>query len=342
MEPEPVTHEFAIAENVIVRFTTVASPRRLEKYFFMVKPKSTDFSTVQHPAQILSSPTLILSPMALAQSSSMSCAWSVNRLFVLGQREVFTYRVMHSAQLLFSSVEVINPVGRVVSTANVLRGDILPMREQVHNAEKCCTMDEMAGERAVLIRGSQDWGICVGKWKGFVEGVPGVPGVKETPEKHSVKGTPGIKGQPGRLSIKFFSLFGTREWKHVEKRGDEFSISFGKKATVVVNLRTGMISFPPKVHGVPEAIALGFSIAILHLLCQPYSPASYTRPSADSSNIISKPRSIRNENLLLVVAAGYYANSVPTNCYIKYETGGGACGGCGGCGGCSGCGCGCG
>jgi len=331
VEPEPVAHELAIAENVIVRFTTVASPPIIEKYFFMVKPKKTDFSIKQHPAQILSSPTLILSPMALAQSSSTYCAWSVNRLFGHGQREVFTYRIMHSAQLLFSSVEVINHAGRIVSTAHVIRGDILPMREQVYNAEKCCTIDEKAGERAILIRGSQDWGICVGKWKGLVQGVPGVPG------------TPGIKGQPGHLSIEFFSLIGTRGWKHVRQREDKFSIVFGalKNTTVDVDLRNGTISFPPEVHDVPEAIALGFSVAILHLLCQPYSQASCTRPSAAASGRIGKPRSIRNEDLLLVVAAGYYANSVPTNSYIKYKTGEGACGGCGGCGGC-GCGCGCG
>ena len=77
----------------------------------------------------------------------------------------------------------------------------------MNNEEKCCTLNEMAGERAILIRGSKDWGICVGKWEGFVKGVPGVPGVKGTPGNPGVRGTPGIKGQPGFLAIKFFSLF---------------------------------------------------------------------------------------------------------------------------------------
>ena len=49
VEPEPVTHELAIAENVIVRFTTLANPPRLDKYHFTVKPKK-NFNTVQHPA----------------------------------------------------------------------------------------------------------------------------------------------------------------------------------------------------------------------------------------------------------------------------------------------------
>jgi len=238
---------------------------------------------------------------------------------------------MHSALLLFSSVEVIDHAGRVVSTAHLIREDVIPTREQVKNTEKCCTMNEMAGERAVLIRGSQDWGICVGKWEGFVKGVPGVPGKEGTPDNPGVKGIPGIKGQPGHLSIKFFSLFGSCEWKHVEKRGDKFIIVLlGKKITVEVDLRSGMISFPPEVQDLPEAIALGFSIAILHLLCQPYSrigKTNYSKPSEAVSGQSSKPRGIRTEDLMLVVAAGYYADNVPTNSYIKYETGGGACGG---------------
>ena len=339
VEPEPVTHELAIVDNIIVRFTTLANPPRRDRYYFTVKLK-TNFSTVQHPAQILSFPTLVLSPLSLAQSSSASCALSVDGLLDYGNREVFTYRVIHSAQLLLSSVEVINNAGRVLSTAHLIRGDILPTRFQVNKPEKCCTMDEMAGERAILIRGSQDWGICVGKWEGFVKGVPGVPGVKGTSGNPGVRGIPGIKGQPGFLSIKFFSLFGAREWKRVEKRGDIFSICLlGKKITVDVDLRTGMISFPPEVHDVPEAIALGFSIAILHLLCQPYpstTKTNYLKPSKAASDQRGKPRRIRNENLMLVVAAGYYADNVPTNSYIKYETGGGGSSGCGGCGGCGG------
>ena len=340
VEPEPITHELAIADNVIVRFTTVASPPRLDKYYFSVIPEK-HFITVQHPARILSSPTLFLSPLSQARSSA-PCVLSVHRLVDYGKREAFTCRVIHSAQLLFSSAEVIDHSGHVISTAHLIRGDVIPTKNQVTNPEKCCTLNEMAGERAILIRGSQDWGICVGKWEGFVKGVPGVPGVKGTPGNPGVRGIPGIKGQPGHLSIKFFSLFGAREWKRVEKRGDIFSISLlGKKITVDVDLRTGMISFPPEVHDVPEAIALGFAIAILHLLCQPYpstTKTNYLKPSEAASDQRSKPRRIHNENLMLVVAAGYYADNVPTNSYIKYETGEGGCGSCGACGGCSGCG----
>ena len=88
VKSEPVTHELAIADNVIVRFTTVANPPKHDKYHFAVMP-NRNFSTVQRPAQILSSPTLILSPQSLAQPSS-PCALSVHRLFDYGKREEFT------------------------------------------------------------------------------------------------------------------------------------------------------------------------------------------------------------------------------------------------------------
>ena len=300
VEPEPVTHELAIADNVIVRFTTVASPPRLDKYYFTVIPEKR-FTAVQHPARILSSPKLFLSPLSLAPSPA-PCVLSVHRLFDYhGKREAFTCRVIHSAPLQFSSVEVIDHAERVVSTAHVIRGDVIPTRNQVTNPEKCCTLNEMAGERAILIRGSQDWGICVGKWEGLVKGVPGVPGVKGTPDKPGVKGTPGKKSQPGQLSIKFFSLFGTNEWKHVEKRGDKFSIDLlGKKMTVDVDLRTGIISCQTEAHDVPKAIARGFSIAILHLLCQPYSTTvktDYMKPWYAGSGEGSAQRSIRSWDL---------------------------------------------
>ena len=74
---------------------------------------------------------------------------------------------------------------------------------------------------------------------------------------------------------------------------------------------------------VPEAIALAFSIAILHLLCQPYySPdvnnGCYTAPSVGENTQIEKPRRIHKEDLLFVVTAGYHANYVQSNSYLKF------------------------
>ena len=136
---------------------------------------------------------------------------SVHRVLDYRQRDAFTCRIMHSAELQLSSVEIVDNAKNVVSTAHVIRTDALPSREQLSNPDKYCTLDQTAGERAILIRGSEDWGICIGSWKGLVQGMPGVPGVPGVPDKSGIKGTPGIQGKPGLLSIKFFSLFGEQE-----------------------------------------------------------------------------------------------------------------------------------
>ena len=217
--PQPETHKLTIAGNLIVRFTTVVHPPQPDEYIFTVMPNG-DFSPVQDAASILSSPTLFLSPCSLNQTLASS-EMSLHRLVDCWGREAFTCRVMLSAELLFSSVEVMNHVDEVVSTAHLLRGNVLPTKEQVDKPQFCCNLDEAGGERAMLIRGCKDWGICIGKWKGAVKGVPGVPGIKGSEGSPGVKGTPGVKGQPGDLCIEFFSLFGVQECKRVRKQGEK-------------------------------------------------------------------------------------------------------------------------
>ena len=160
--PQPERHKLTIAGNLIVRFTTVVHPPQPDEYIFTVMPNG-DFSPVQDAASILSSPALFLSPCSLNQTLASS-EMSMHRLLDYWGREAFTCRVMHSAELLFSSVEVMNHVDEVVSTAHLLRGNVLPTKEQVGKPDFCCTLNEAGGERAMLIRGCKDWGICIGKW----------------------------------------------------------------------------------------------------------------------------------------------------------------------------------
>lgn len=125
----PETHELTIAENLIVRFTTVVHSPKPDEYFFSVMPNG-DFNPVQDVTSILSSPALFLSPFSLNQTVASS-EMSLHRLMDYFEREAFICRVMHSAELLFSSVEVMNQVGDVVSTAHLLRGNVLPAKKQV-------------------------------------------------------------------------------------------------------------------------------------------------------------------------------------------------------------------
>ena len=287
-------------------------------HFFRVKPRGTGFHSFRDPSKISGSLTLFLPPASLTRLPEASCETSTVQVLYGLDQEAFTYRIMHSVALQLSSVEVINNDGNVVSTAHLIQSHTLPRQLQVSNKEANCTLNE--GERAFLIRGSKDWGICIGKWEGYVRGVPGT------------RETRGIPGNPGYLKIKFFSLVETNEWITLHKNNmTNFEIYF-PTGTCTVDLRTGEISFPKRVDHVPESIALGFVIAMLHLICQPYQPTA--TPYNSISLNLSKPRRIDNENMKLVVAAGYYAST------IRDDAGGdcSGCGGCGGCGGCSACG----
>ena len=277
-----------------------------------MKPHGT-FQLLRDPSKISGSLTLFFPPASLACLPETSCETSTGQVFYGLNREAFTYRVMHSVALQLSSVEVINNDGNVVSTAHLIQSHTLPRQLQVSNKEANCTLNE--GERAFLVRGSKDWGICIGKWDGYVRGVPGT------------RETRGIPGNPGYLEIKFFSLFETNKWIPVYKNNmNDFKIYF-PTGTFTVDRRTGEISFPAQVDHVPESIALGFAIAMLHLICQPYQPTA--NPHDTFSLNKNKPRRIDNENMKLVVAAGYYASTIRDGTR-------GDCSGCGGCGGCGG------
>ena len=47
----------------------------------------------------------------------------------------------------------------------------LPTKERVSKFPFCCTLNESGGERAMLIRGCKNWGLCIGKWDGVFDGV---------------------------------------------------------------------------------------------------------------------------------------------------------------------------
>ena len=129
---DPVRHEVTINDEQNVAFITVAYQRRILSYVFTVIPEKA-FNCVEDVIQILilSTPTLILSPALLAQSSSLSCEVAIHRLVDYRHREAFTCRVMHSTLLQLSSVEIINNTGIFVSTAHVVSGDDTPLIQQV-------------------------------------------------------------------------------------------------------------------------------------------------------------------------------------------------------------------
>ena len=176
-------------------------------------------------------------------------------------------------------VEVINNAGDVVSTAHLLQGNTLPSREQVSKPYGCCTLD--GNEKAMLIRGNKDWGVCIGTWK---ENDPS-----------------------NKLHIKLFSLTETQGWKSVHSyQYEKFLVERSEKISLSVDLREGTIKIRPDVAHVPESIALGFAIAILYLLCQPFP----VRTLEDDPNCRCPENlnRIRNKKLKFAEAVGYSAD----------------------------------
>ena len=83
---------------------------------------------------------------------------------------------------------------------------------------------------------------------------------------------------------------------------------------VYIDLKRGIFVVSPGTQGIPEMIALAFSVSILYLLCKPYTPT----PSKESSP--SSHKKAKGDKITpMLLAAGYRCNSVPTNVYLGPE-----------------------
>ncbi|KAL9978364.1 hypothetical protein ACROYT_G015865 [Oculina patagonica] len=220
------------------------------------------------------------------------------------KRKAFEYHVVRC-----SAVKVLSSDNVILASANTVNPSILPEKESFDGEERCVALSLTEGERAMLIRGRKDWGICIGKWK------------------------KNMGGLAGDLVIKFFSLHGKKGWCLVNQYWEEmFSIYFDSSMTnyVEIDLTRGKFNVSPASQNIPEAIALAFSVSILYQICKPVIAAKGAR----------KPR---------MLAAAGCSTSVPTHYYTGQEAfgsifdcgshdfggGGGHCdaGGDGGCGG---------
>ena len=273
--PQVITQREYFSSENYVKITAVVHPPSPREYRFRIKPEE-GLSDMSDAATILSTPMLSVFK-TLSFTPSVEC--QLQKVFDFHDRLAFSCRVMHQWGMgrgnLPMSVVVINNAGDIVSTAHLLQRSTLPSWKQVMNDRKgCCTLED--NERAMLIRGSKDWGICIGRWE-------------------------------NRCAIKFFSLIEKQEWKSVVSNPEEFSIELSNKMPFRVDLRNGIIVIPPDVSYIPETIALGFAIAILFVLCQPIlNETLYYDPSCRCSNYPTKIKI--PGNLRFAVAVGYDAD----------------------------------
>ena len=219
---QPVTIAVPFTQDqYTAKLTVEISTPTITKYSFTVDPEK-NFTAYNHPRDILSVPQLMLSPNDLAQPF-LPCESSTHAVIDWKDNEVFKCRVTHSSSAMLSAVEIISLHDRVVATAHTIRPSTLPERRDIQDETKSISLNQMEGERAMLVRGETDWAICIGKWQQEL-----VKGKNQTKKHHFVK-------------IRIYKLSGERGWPAwcaVRKsKGGLFLIKFDSDTLVRLDLK---------------------------------------------------------------------------------------------------------
>lgn len=289
------------------QLTVRINPPTIQKYSFKVNIGT--FHSQDHASRHLSNPQLMLSPSDLAKKV-LPCSAATQSVLDWRQEEAFKYRIVHSSVGLISAVEIINLYQQVVASAHTINSNSLPEIENVKDVRNCIVLNQAEGERAMLIRGRKDWGVCVGKWQQQIK-----------PRFQSA-----YRFGPNFVNIRFFKLFGKQGWCVVKKAAfGTFVIRINSNTVIRLDLRKSKIYVSPNAQDIPEAVALALSVAVLHLLCIPYLPKRSVEASPDYQ---VSSRSPITSPIFRVV--GYSCRTVPTNTYIKHVLGEQACAVCGG------------
>ena len=260
------------------------------KYNFEVRPNKM-FRRSDHPSLILSSPLLMLSPSDLARPD-VPCDSSTHKVIDSRGNKTFHCRVVHSSAALLSAAEVIDESDQVVATTHTISPSTLPRMDDVEDHKNSIVLNQEEGERAMLIRGNQDWAVCIGHWQRDSKAAA----MSKPKEQYFV-------------GIKVFKLSGERGWCSVRKSsGGVFHIKVDSVTTVTIDLKANKVEIPPQAHDIPEVLALAFSLSILHLLFIPYLSYDKCRPASQTSTCASIPSSFHS--------AGYGSTNVPTNAYL--------------------------
>ena len=287
-QPWVIDVPFAAAQ-AIVRLSAMLDPPSIEGYRFTVQPDPY-FANVNHPCFVLSFAQSMFLPKDFAKTY-LPCECATHTLLDCRGREAFKCRVVHSIESLLSAVEIISVHGVVVASAHTMDLNALPEKAAIEDYTRCAYLNRVEGERAMVIKGQKDWGICIGKWQ---------------------RGKM-FNRSAGQVEIKFFKLNGLRGWCEVRKfKGGLYLVYLEPAVFVFVDLKRGLFVFSPSAQDVPEIVAFAFSMSILYLLCKPYNP---TAANVSSPSFHKKVRKDKVTTMLL--AAGYKSSVVPTNIYLS-------------------------
>ncbi|BFZ08986.1 hypothetical protein BsWGS_12025 [Bradybaena similaris] len=216
------------------------------------------------------------------------CSVASHQLLNHTKKVVFTVRMIHSEPLLMSAVHVFYGE-KMSAVAHLVVGDQLPLPEMVSDTKKCITLNPKEGQRAVLIKNYKgDWGVAVGWWEGIQRKVPGRKG----------------SCSEGHLEVRFFHLPNNR-WHYVSfDRLYSLATSKFEIGDCVVEFDSGFIEINSERGEIAENLALIFSVALIHVLCQP-RPVNWA-PKVDTvtPEIEPVPKLGGSEDIALLLAAG--------------------------------------
>ncbi|WAR25875.1 hypothetical protein MAR_011579 [Mya arenaria] len=162
--------------------------------------------------------------------------------------------------------------GRITAVGHLVGSDQIPLPSQLSDSKKIFSLNPEEGQRALLIKNQTgDWGLIRGQWTGFRKHQPAIAATKGKKAKKEVPWS------PGTLSVSFYKC-ATGAWQHLTLSYQQENYKFNLQ-DAQVDLRTGTVEINSESNEVAENLALAFSVALLHSLCQPrYLPPPPPEP----------------------------------------------------------------
>ncbi|XP_052779826.1 uncharacterized protein LOC128217046 [Mya arenaria] len=248
---------------------TIEPPKQGPTMLFMM-PGNFETRICIMPEQILQ----MWGPIPLPRKPTggdNSCVVATHKFVNHTGQVTFSCRLLHSVPLLMSAVQVFFQ-GRITAVGHLVGSDQVPLPSQLSDSKKIFSLNPEEGQRALLIKNQTgDWGLIRGQWTGFRKHQPAIAATKGKKAKKEVPWS------PGTLSVSFYKC-ATGAWQHLTLPYQQENYKFNLQ-DAHVDLRTGTVEINSESNEVAENLALAFSVALLHSLCQPrYLPPPPPEP----------------------------------------------------------------
>ncbi|XP_052807820.1 uncharacterized protein LOC128236760 [Mya arenaria] len=270
---------------------------------------------IYKPATIPENIGQLWGPVALSKLPAgvdNTCIVATHRLGIRGDNQHFSVRVIHSVPLMTSIIQVFYR-DQMVALSHLIGAEQLPLPTQVKYAIfNVPTLNPKIGQRAMLIKNAAgDWGIVTGEWYGYRKGKQGT--------RVGRKMVGAVSGDPGALLVKLYKKTSADSMTKTSSFIDYYSTN-SRSITLdalEADFKSGLLRVSPSGEEV-ENIALGFSIALLHVLCVP-RPRDWEEGKPLKPKVAAKGR--KNvmyipDGLVFFRAAGILYNT-PSNHYIR-------------------------